>query len=421
MLVFGWLFQSAGDVQSQTVASSATDQARSVLARVRPAVIQVKGFFGSNSAKSFHGSGFAAGAGGYFVTNFHVIAEHVHHPDKYRLEYLSPTGATGPLKIIAIDVRHDLAVVKAEIHTPEPLKIVEAVPQQGTRAYSVGYPLDVGLTITEGVSNGKIEDAFDPRIHYSGALNSGMSGGPAVTRDGNVFGINVSVNRFSQLVSFLVPGTHAKLLVEKAMSYPVGEKRDFKADIADQMRQHSGKLLEALKGPIVTERSAGFALPAKLSPFMDCSASGDPTSDGPVQQTRVDCSAKAGVYLKDNLSSGSIQFTHYVQTTKELDAWRFTKRLSDKTSTTGAHGVREHVGPFACKRRNVTLTGFDANIVYCVRSLRLLKGLYDFTVRVSSLSSTRSGFTSDMDIFGVDFDGGTEFVQRYIEAMEWKP
>ena len=35
--------------------------------------------------------------------------------------------------------------------------------------------------------NGYIETEFARRIHYTGAINSGMSGGPAVTIDGEVF------------------------------------------------------------------------------------------------------------------------------------------------------------------------------------------------------------------------------------------
>ena len=75
------------------------------------------------------------------------------------------------------------------------------VPAQGARTYSVGHALDVGLTITEGVANGLVEDSFTPRIHYSGALNAGMSGGPALDARGSVVGVNVSHYYYSQLVS----------------------------------------------------------------------------------------------------------------------------------------------------------------------------------------------------------------------------
>src|SRR4030095_16715580 len=110
----------------------------------------------------------------------------------------------------------DLAVVRTEGHEAPPLALDTTTPPKGVRAWSIGYPLDVGLTITEGVSNGRVEDSFDPRIHYSGAINAGMSGGPALNAAGQVIGINVSAYRSQQLVSFLVPAAHAEALIERA-------------------------------------------------------------------------------------------------------------------------------------------------------------------------------------------------------------
>ena len=46
--------------QNQTVPPATSENARDVLTRVRPAVIQIKGFFGSNTAQAFHGTGFCA-------------------------------------------------------------------------------------------------------------------------------------------------------------------------------------------------------------------------------------------------------------------------------------------------------------------------------------------------------------------------
>src|SRR5262249_1712085 len=76
-------------------AAVASTAARVILDRVRPAMIQIKGFFGTNTAEAFHGSGFAVAARGVFLTNWHVVSEAVLYPEKYRLEYRTPTGATG--------------------------------------------------------------------------------------------------------------------------------------------------------------------------------------------------------------------------------------------------------------------------------------------------------------------------------------
>ncbi len=410
----------AATAPGQPVTPATSENARDTLSRVRPAVIQIKGFFGSNTAQAFHGTGFAVAENGVFMTNYHVVAQQVQFPDKYRLEYRTPEGKTGKIGVLAIDVRHDLAVVRADGHTPPPLKLESVVPMKGERAYSIGFPLDVGLTITEGVSNGKVEDSFDPRIHYSGAINGGMSGGPALNASGVVIGVNVSGYRFEQLVSFLVPAEHAQALLDRALKQKPNAG-GIRRDVTTQLRAHATELLGALKGPMLTQAASGYSLPAKLAPFIDCNAAGDPAPDQPVQIVRVNCSAKAGLYVQQGLYSGDLRFSHYVLTTDKLDAWRFSRRLSDLAAATGAHGSRRHVGPFSCENKTISLKGFDASVMVCVRGYRKLEGLYDFTVRVSSLNGSKRGFASHLDMYGLEFDAGMNFIKRYVEAMEWKP
>src|SRR5262245_62202561 len=122
------------------VIPAASQSAREVLAQVRPAVIQIKSFFGSNTAETSHGTGFAVKEGGLFITNYHVVAERVQHPGKYRLEYRTPDGKTGAVNVLAIDVRHDLALVRTADFAPAPLKLQTGPATRGDRAYSVGFP-----------------------------------------------------------------------------------------------------------------------------------------------------------------------------------------------------------------------------------------------------------------------------------------
>lgn len=404
-------------------AASVSERARDTLDRVRPSIVQIQGFFGANTAQAFHGTGFAVAPGGIALTNFHVVAEHVLYPDKYRLEYRTPGGATGKVTVLAVDVRHDLAVVRTEGFAPEPLALNTAVPPKGERAYSIGFPLDVGLTITEGVSNGRVADAFDARIHYSGALNGGMSGGPALDQRGNVIGINVAGYRFEQLVSFLVPAEHALPLLERARRNPLAVA-DAKAEITAQLRAHGRALLAAVGGATGTgfpvQTVAGYDLPGRLAPFVDCSASGDPAPDQPARTETIQCGAKAGVYVQQGLTTGDLTFTHYVLTGRTLDAWRFARRLGKMAEATGSFGHRRFLGPFTCRDRAVSLTGLDAQVLLCVRAHRRFEGLYDFTARIVSLHRPTTGFVSHVDLYGVEFDGGMAFMRRFTEAIRWR-
>ncbi len=170
-----------------------SNAARVRLDRARDSVVQIRGFFGAAQSSAFHGSGFAVGDDGFIVTNYHVVSEALLHPQRYRLEYLTSDNRSGHLRVFAVDIRNDLAVVRADdgLKLP-PLRLRTDIPRQGARAYSIGFPLDLGLTITEGVANGLVDTGFDQRIHYTGAINGGMSGGPALDAGGGVFGVNVS-------------------------------------------------------------------------------------------------------------------------------------------------------------------------------------------------------------------------------------
>ena len=278
----------------------------------------------------------------------------------------------------AIDVRHDLAIVEAVGFAPAPLEL-KADTIKGERAYSIGFPLDVGLTITEGVSNGRVEDSFQPRIHYSGALNAGMSGGPGLDSSGHVIGVNVAGYFLSQLVAFFVPAEYAITLLASSTKAPLDAKRA-RDEVAGQLRAHSEALLAALDTPLVMQAHQGYELPGKLAGFVDCRAAGDPAPDQPVQVERVICDAKSTLYIASDLNSGGLSFRHQVLNTNTLDAWRFAHRLQEASAPLGGQfkfGRNRQLAPYACKQDDVALEGLEANAIVCLRAYRKFDGLYD--------------------------------------------
>jgi hypothetical protein len=291
---------------------------------------------------------------------------------------------------------------------------------KGERAYSVGFPLDVGLTITEGVSNGRVEDSFEPRVHYSGALNPGMSGGPGLDGAGNVIGVNVAGYFLSQLVAFLVPTERAVALLARAERSSLDAKRA-RHEVAGQLRAHSEALLAALGSKLPTQRHYGYELPAKLAAFVECRAAGDPAPDQPVHVERVTCSARSSIYLGRNLHTGGLTFQHQVMSTQTLDAWRFAHRMQQAKTTHDTFGLARQLGPFACKQDNVELNGFTANATVCLRAYRKLDGIYDLNVHVVSKNGPKRGFVSSLSLTGVTSDRALAFARTYLDAMRWTP
>lgn len=389
-----------------------------MLDRVRGSVVRVRGFYGTNRSEAFHGSAFAVATGGILLTNYHVIARAALNPRDYRLEYYSDDGQVGRLTILAIDVVHDLAVIRAEALEITPLQLRTSIPPKGDRAYAVGYPLQLGLVITEGIANGRLDNEYGSKLHYAGPMNPGMSGGPAVDSRGRAFGINVSISTRGQLISFLVPAEFVAPLLERARE-PLAPG-DTRNEVARQVREHQAAVLAALPGTFPTQTSAGYALPGDLAPFVDCTAAvGAPPSKGLLLQS-VNCRANVAVSVQPGLQMGDLQFSHQVMVARGLHPLQFGEQLRQVAAQARpVTGSAQHVTPFACKSDAVNLNRFKAAVTLCARSYRMFDGLYDITLVVVSLNHPQQGFVSTVTLRGIDYGGAMDFAGSYLGAMRW--
>lgn len=410
----------------QIVEPDLTEQQVSGAARIRldqarDSVVQIRGFFGGASSSAFHGSGFSVNADGLIVTNYHVVSEAVLHPRQYRLEYVTSSNRTGRLQVYAVDVRNDLAIVKAEEVKLPPLRLRTQIPGQGDRAYSIGFPLNLGLTITEGVANGLVLTGFDQRIHYSGAINSGMSGGPALDASGRVYGVNVSVVAGRQLVGFVVPARHIEPLLARARA-PLEttlSARQAREMVTSQALAHQAVVFAPAAGPVKTQTIFGFTLPAQLGPAIYCSTTGASESSQRLRTEMIGCSARAGVLVQSGLEVGDLVFQHRVIRAQDLHPMQVAQRVNGIAESYPRLGLRQHVAPYACRNSLVTLDGFDARVSTCARQYRLFAGLYDIALTVTSINDAETVLISQLDMKGVGYEPGMQFVRRYLEAMRW--
>jgi S1-C subfamily serine protease len=392
--------------------------ARRMLDRVQGAVVRVRGFYGGNRAEAFHGTAFAVAPGGLLLTNYHVIARAALAPQSYRLEYATNDGGGGALTILAVDVVHDLAIVRAADFAPQPIPLRTVIPDRGDRVYTVGYPLNLGLVITEGIGNGLLDKPFSPRLNYAGPMNPGMSGGPALDSRGRVIGVNVAFSTRGQLVSFLVPAEFVAPLVGRAVSplLPHGTR----AEVARQLEAHQARVLKALPARFPTQVAAGYALPAELAPFVDCTAiPGTPAVSSLLLQ-QVACRATVGLSVEPGLQTGDFEFSHSVLVADGLHPLQFAEQLRDASAAApGRRGSAEHVLGWSCRQSLVNLTRLQAAVVLCARRYRRYDGLYDLTLVVTSRNQPLRGFVSTATLRGVDFAAGLDFTRRYLEAMRW--
>ena len=139
------------------------------------------------------GSGFIVSADGYILTNAHVVADAdevtVRMTD--RREY--------PAKVIGIDRRTDVAVIKIEgknlpvVRIGDPAKL-----RPGEWVLAIGSPFTFENSVTAGIvsATGRSmpgEDGLVPFIQTDVAVNPGNSGGPLFNLNGEVVGINSQI------------------------------------------------------------------------------------------------------------------------------------------------------------------------------------------------------------------------------------
>ncbi len=413
----------AAALDAEIAAQELSDDAKVRLDAARESVVQIRGFFGTSETSAFHGSGFAVDDGRRIVTNYHVVAQAVLHPREYRLEYLASDGRTGPLHILAMDVRNDLAVVSADDLELPPLRLRTEIPANGERAWSIGFPLNLGLTITEGVANGLVESSIVQRIHYTGAINGGMSGGPALDRRGRVYGVNVSVVTNRQLVGFIVPARHIPPLLAR-----VKEPLDL-ALSAQQLRQrvtaqvlaYEAEVFDAAPDSVGTQTVEGYTLPTQLSKHVECSTVDERNPHARVSVETVSCWIPAHLRAQPGVHVAGLSMRHRILTSEGLHPLQFERKVNEVAASPRRTGVAAHVAPFACRDALVSLDGFDARISTCVRQYRLFSGLYDFDVTVVGIDDPTKALVSRLALQGVSFESGKKSLERYLGALQWRP
>lgn len=390
-----------------------------VFARHKDAVVQVRIIDTQGGAKRSIGSGFLVSDDGLLITNFHVVADFVHHPGQYRAEWFAQQGVQGQLELIDVDVVHDLALMRGpELKRPF-LAVESNLPNMGERIFSLGFPYDLGLTIVEGTFNGLLEKSLYERIHLTASINPGMSGGPAIDRFGNVIGVNVATA--GNQVSFLVPSKYVIALLTRAQD---DDKDELMARIGrqliDNQQQYLGALLQA---PFTSTDLGPYKVPAAIANYVNCWSQTDQANDRLYDHTQLACQTDDDVFLSESLSTGSISYTHELKTARDIGSLRFWSLLESSFDHFYGDlgGDKDSVTNFECQVSTVAHGELKRKLVFCLRAYREFPGLYDIVQRQVSLQESRSALESSLVLTGVSMEQGVAFARRFAESIEWTP
>ena len=390
----------------------------------RSKLVQIRTLLRNTNTQSSVGSGFHVSTDGRILTNFHVASQLALEPDRYRAVAVAVDGRQADLELLAFDVQHDLALLRPR----EPVSGQAALEfrsadtplARGERIFSLGNPLDIGFAVTEGTFNGMVQRSFYPRIFFGGALNPGMSGGPALDGNGRVVGVNVSKRLDGELVSFLIPAEFAVRLLERG--------RDDKplrgpahAEITRQLLAHQALLSQRFtSSPLKLQKHGGYQVPVPDDALARCWGRGrDPDSKG-FEVERTDCRVDSQVFAGE-FTTGFVRVRHEAYDAPRYSALRFARRYSESfRNERFASRPSRHKTSAECTERFVERDGLPIRAVVCINAYRKLPGLYDVSVLMTTLNRPRQGVQGRLDANGVSFENGLKLVQYYLDGYRWE-
>jgi len=146
-------------------------------------------------ATSSLGSGVIVSAGGYVLTNYHVVEA------ADAIEVALADGRRAGAKVVGADPETDLAVLKLAASLGELPVAVLAQDRElrvGDVVLAIGNPFGVGQTTTQGIvsalgRNGLGINTYENFIQTDAAINPGNSGGALIDARGDLVGINTAI------------------------------------------------------------------------------------------------------------------------------------------------------------------------------------------------------------------------------------
>jgi putative serine protease PepD len=214
--------------------------ASKVISSVLPSVVNVRVVQLSQASNGqvgevmAEGTGVIASADGVIVTNNHVVQGAV----QVRVVFTDGHAATSGT-VIGTDPQHDIAVVKVDATGLKPVTLGRSSDLSlAETVYAIGFPLDLGVTVTRGIVsglnrsvsvNGEAGSAVEHLVgllQTDAAINPGNSGGPLVDAAGHVVGINTAgaSSAMADNVGFSIAIDDALPVIKQLLTTPASQQ-----------------------------------------------------------------------------------------------------------------------------------------------------------------------------------------------------
>ena len=280
------------------------------------------------------------------------------------------------------------------------------------------------MMIVAGEYNGPVKDSRFKRMIFSGNINSGMSGGPAINSNGEIIGINVASS--GDGIGYLVPAVYLSQLLEEfsqqsqqTLSAVAGTQL-----LADQENFYSSVLASAWK----TQTFAELTLPEELHASIKCWGDSEETKNRRYDASTMRCSNRMDdLFILDDKYIGLIEYRY--SWSKQLDLNRFQLySLAEQKNDFGSNFFSDYedswnkheVTPYSCKTSFIESGGGTWRTIYCVRRYKIFPGLFDMGLLMTSVDHNDRTLSIKLTAAGISEKNAAGLTEKFIRSVAWK-
>jgi len=395
--------------------------AKDVFARTRPAIFQIRVLDKNSQKKVGAGSGFQVDDQGHIITNYHVISEVIMGQHPRVIQYQGIDGLTGEASILDVDLVNDLALLKGDHPAGVflPLRKSDGL-ERGSRMYSLGNLHDRGVVIVDGIFNGLRDSSWDTQFLFSGSVNPGMSGGPALDINGEVVGVNVATS--GQQVSYIVPVSFVTELLGKVSQPRRTDFAHWRLYMQDQLRVGIEERVSRILRANWEDVTLGEALiPGSMDAPLQQWIRAPKDEKKRYKSQVVSLYNLEYMHIHDSFRTGQILFRFRWVTTDDLNPFAFYSLLRRYFFPVELENAdKRWVYPYEAYSGFVNLDGVPAKAVVSLRSYKSFPALNDFILSFITVGENDRALKGEVVVEGITRDMAMQLSEKVLRSISWK-
>lgn len=405
-----------------SVVNAAENNPTEIFRECAPAVVRVEVRERTSNARESHGSGFFATRSGNIITNYHVISSLLFQESDSTLHVVTQDMEDLEASILALDVVHDLALISVKKTPLSILELGDVKIESGHPLHSIGFPLELGLTVSPGQFTRELGTTSEGKIHFTGSINRGMSGGPVILGNCKVIGVNAAALFDAEQVGFLVPARFAKALIENAPKFSSSYeelREEVRKALLDYQATYVGLDIKSIK----TVPLGDYSVPSDILPSVECYSKADRDPSRRFDYRHHECRSRQPIHVNEKISAGYVTLFYTNYRSLSLNRFQFASMLQEligKWKNNNQSSSTEF-SSFRCSPNIVKTETSKLMLHTCLREYRKLPGLFELVLIGSTLDEEGESLVSYLQFNSVSLESAKHLTRLILLGTRWTP